>query len=261
MAMILVLLLQAAWCVFAASGSLSCASVAGAALAVTLVGAAPDGKAASSSCNDEEAVTDIMVKNLLMHKSEPTSDATAHLNESRAVTLSQEGWQGVADIPGVTRRRRRRDPTDTRRRRRTGRPNPKTSGDNCGDIELTFVSAKVRDADGWSSAGFSDPFAQFEYWLCGDDTELDDRPPAVRTPTIDNTLNPVWNFTTTVKSVDFDHKVFIQVLDADIGGASDRLGHLYGLLKDIAPPGEPATHVMDGYSAGWGTLTFGWKQL
>merc|ERR1719350_872423 len=260
MSMILVLLLQATWCVFAASGSLSCASVAGAALAVTLVGAAPDGKAASSSCNDEEAVTDIMDKNLLMHKrSEPNSGVKVPLNESHAVTLSEEGWQEPPEIPDVTRRRRRRDPTDTRRRRRTGKPNPKTSGNNCGDIELTFVSANVRDADGWSAGGLSDPYASFDYWLCGDDTELDDRPPAVRTQTMDNTLNPVWNFTTTVKSVDFDHKVLIRVRDADFVDY-DRLGHQYGLLKDLAPPGEPATHVLKGISAG-GTLTWGWKQL
>jgi len=234
------------------------------AFGASLVGAAqaPDCTASSGCSVTDEEVATTMDKTLLVRAravpkpvvEAPEDLAAMQVNESRAASQDDPGtWEGVWGVDG-TRRRRRRDPDDTsHRRRRTRSP-----GTNCGDIQLTIKSASgLRDADKHSK-GKSDPYAQFKYWLCGDDYYEDLPPPVVKTETLDENLNPVWNYNAVIKSIDFDIDVGFYVIDADVGAMGDNLGTLEGKFLDLGPPGEQTHTLKDGEGA---TLTYFWKRL
>jgi len=294
------------------------AYVIGAALAASLVGAAPDCTAAVSGCSaNSEDVEPASDKNLLARKAEPHPSVAAALPQAAAAVLvnesrderhadglqrrsrsaeRQEGaqhpdhgkdykeahaavhrrrWKGVDPSLDFVRRRRRRDqtvfePLGTERRRRRGTSYERQAGNrmrdgasdgtDCGDIELKITSASgLRDADKFTS-GTSDPWVRFTYWLCGDLAWADERPPAKHTQYVSETVDPIWNYKTTVKSIDFRQKVLLEVIDADkLDWEGDNLGQLKGYLKDLAPAGEPAPHdLTDGNGA---TLTWGWKSV
>jgi len=281
---------------------LSAAFVISAALAVSPVGAAPDSTAASGGCSaNSEDVTPTLDKNLLMRsKAEPHPGVAALPQGTAAVLVSESHestqilpvnkkrpptpapmsyakihrrrWQGVDPKLDEVRRRRRRDPTDfeikphERRRSDWNRRRPHRSpGNDCGDIELKIMSASgLRDADMFSS-GTSDAWVTFRYWFCGDDTYSDIGPLEKHTQYVSDSENPVWNYTTTIKSIDFGHKVVLSVVDADdFLWRGDILGTFHGKLKDLEPPGEPAPHELPaetGEIAKRATLTWGWKLL
>jgi len=234
------------------------ASIVGAALASSLVGAAPDCKVSSTGCSvEDEEATATMDKNLLMHtkgkppNKPPTKPSFGQHNESLA---AQHPWDGVDPNSPDVRRRRRRDPKHNSNRRREYR----SKGTNCADIELNIVSASdLRDAD-QVNHGESDPWVQFACRLCGDDIS-DDEVVFRETPSVTNSANPVWNYKTIIKSVDLDIGVSFNVYDSDIFG-NDNLGYHRTKLKyQGVPPGDPKTVYLDlGHN---GKLTYGWKKI
>jgi len=243
---------------------LSSVSVIVAAFGASLVGAAQAPECTASggcSATDEEFATTMDKTLLVRARAEPKPAvetpedlAAIHVNDSRAVSQDDPGTSWKCQ-PTQGRRRRRRDPVDpgSHRRRRS-----RSSGTNCGSIQLTIKSASgLRDADKFSS-GKSDPYAQFKYWLCGDDSYEDLPPDVVKTETLDENLNPVWNYNAAINCIDFDIPVKFVVMDSDIGAAGDSLGSLEGKLEDLGPPGEQTHKLKDGKGA---TLTYFWKHL
>lgn len=231
------------------------ASIVGAALASSLVEAAPDCKMSSTGCSvEDEEATATMDKNLLMRtKGEPpnqppTKPSFGQHNESLA---AQQKWDGVDKKSPDVRRRRRRDPTHNSNRRRDYR----SKGTNCADIELDIVSASdLRDAD-QVNIGASDPWVQFAFRLCGDDFS-DDEVVFRHTPSVTNNANPVWNYKTIIKSVDLDIGTSFEVFDSDIVG-NDKLGYGRDDLKHQAF--HPKTVYLNNGKNG--KLTYKWKKI
>jgi len=233
--------------------------IVGAALASSPVGAAPDCTVSSKSCSvmDEEAAA-TADKNLLMLKGKspkqpPTQPSFGQEEESLAAKQKWWGntWDRVAPSPD-TRRRRRRDPTDFKEGEF---PKYRSRGTNCGNISLTIVEANnLRDAD-QVNVGHSDPWVQFSCRLCGDDIGVDE---VVfrETPSISNTANPVWNYKTTIMSVDLDINVWFEVLDSDWTG-NDKLGYKY-LKLQRGREHKTKIYLDNGYGA---SLTYDWHIL